>query len=109
MLGLESLRCLSIRKGMQTTRLKAGKFDKTNQRWSSVKCDVVERAETTASIKLLTYNIWFSDEFINERSMALLGILKDCDADFIALQEVTYTYFHRVNADHFQFCSGMLK
>lgn len=77
---------------MQAITIKPGKFDEENQCWCSVNYDASERGAPSVSIKLLTYNVWFSDEYIDERSIALLGILKDSNADLMALQEVTYHF-----------------
>jgi endonuclease/exonuclease/phosphatase family metal-dependent hydrolase len=41
------------------------------------------------SLTLVTYNVWFGEYFRAERRRALVAILRECDADIIALQEVT--------------------
>ena len=38
---------------------------------------------------LVTYNVWFGEFQWRERFAALLGVVRDCDPDLIALQEVT--------------------
>jgi len=38
---------------------------------------------------LVTYNVWFDEFLWRERFATLLGIVRDCDPDLIALQEVT--------------------
>ena len=45
----------------------------------------------TRELTLVTYNIWFSDYHRQRRHEALLKLVQDCDADAIALQEVTPT------------------
>ena len=39
-------------------------------------------------VRILTYNIWF-ENITQERITALLEIIKQADADFVCLQEVT--------------------
>jgi len=41
-------------------------------------------------IKMLTYNIWFSDEKMRERMEALGEIVEDLEPDLLAFQEVTH-------------------
>ena len=46
-------------------------------------------------VKVLTYNIWF-EEVRPERLEAVLEIIREADADFVCLQEMThkiYDYF----------------
>jgi len=76
---------------MQFSNLKIGKFDNISQCWRVVNSN--ENTVTT-SLKLATYNVWFSEELIDERATALLKILQECNADIIALQEVTYHFLH---------------
>ncbi|MEQ8756684.1 MAG: endonuclease/exonuclease/phosphatase family protein [Coleofasciculus sp. G1-WW12-02] len=45
----------------------------------------------TRKLTLVTYNIWFSDYYRQQRHEAILKLIQDCDADAIALQEVTPT------------------
>ena len=40
-------------------------------------------------LKVVTYNVWFSEHRQRERAVSLFGILDDSDADVICLQEVT--------------------
>ena len=44
-------------------------------------------------VKVLTYNVWFS-EVTNERLDAVLKVIQDADPDFICLQEVTDEIYH---------------
>jgi hypothetical protein len=42
------------------------------------------------TLKLLTWNIWFDSFHFELRTRAVLQILKESCADFVALQEVIY-------------------
>ena len=44
----------------------------------------------STEIKMLTYNIWFSDEKMRERMEALGEIVEDLEPDLLAFQEVTH-------------------
>lgn len=48
------------------------------------------------SVRLVTYNVWFSEYFQQERYQVLLNIVKNCRADVIGLQEVTPTCLEQI-------------
>jgi len=81
---------------VQSTTLDIGKFDQAIQSW--MKTGSNELVEPTAinTIKLVTYNIWFSDEHMSQRAPAIFEILHDSGADVIALQEVTYHFLQLI-------------
>lgn len=73
-----------------------GKFDYISQSWMKSKNVDSNDLSNINAIKLLTYNVWFSDEYIEERAEALFKILNESDADIIALQEVTYHFLQLI-------------
>lgn len=40
------------------------------------------------SITVLTWNIWFEEKWLKERTLRIIGIIKDLSPDLVALQEV---------------------
>jgi len=76
---------------MKIIDIKPGKYDRDSRQWRYISNNH-DFAINATSIKLITDNVWFSDEYIDERSKALLKILDESDADCIALQEVTYHF-----------------
>lgn len=48
---------------------------------------------------LVTYNVWFGEFRWQERFAALLDLVRDCDPDLIALQEVTPRHLQYLLAD----------
>lgn len=71
------------------SRLAGKVFD--GQRWVAYEVSDAAAAlnGATALLRVLTYNVWFSDFRQKERAKALFAILEDADADIICLQEVT--------------------
>jgi len=55
---------------------------------------VAERAQAT-TVTVVTWNVWFAERAFEERAEATLRILRECDADLIALQEVTAPFLER--------------
>lgn len=47
-------------------------------------------------LKVLTYNIWFSDKYRHERLISLIETINSCDADIICLQEVMPDIFNYI-------------
>lgn len=48
---------------------------------------------------LVTYNLWFGEHRWEERLAALLGLVRDCQADVIGFQEVTPRCLERILAE----------
>ncbi len=48
---------------------------------------------------LVTYNVWFEEFLWRERFAALLGVVRDCGPDLIALQEATPRHLQYLLAD----------
>ncbi|HEU4328226.1 MAG TPA: endonuclease/exonuclease/phosphatase family protein [Roseiflexaceae bacterium] len=51
-----------------------------------------------ARLTCVTFNVWFGEFYEEERAEALLDLLERCDADVIALQEVTLRLLRRILA-----------
>lgn len=65
-----------------------GAYDQQAHTWRI--CPPSPSAATTlASLTVVTFNIWFGAYGFQERCAAMLHLLEACDADLIALQEVT--------------------
>ncbi len=47
-------------------------------------------------ITLVTYNVNFSEYHSLQRNRSLIAVLEECNADIIALQEVTHTFLRRL-------------
>lgn len=81
------------------SRLEPKTFDETSNRWQSDKVwkemQVEPRSQENlhllnkGSLRLVTYNVWFSTQRQSARAAALFSILRDSEADVICLQEVT--------------------
>jgi tyrosyl-DNA phosphodiesterase 2 len=70
--------------------LSPGKFDPEKGIWTT---KVHKEANFTApELTVLTFNVCFTDHYLQERCEALLRIVEGCDADVICLQEVTSAY-----------------
>jgi len=54
---------------------------------------------TQDRLTFVTYNVWFGDLEQEKRYNALLNILKESDADFICLQEVTKIFLEILSED----------
>jgi len=69
-------------------------FDKSKEEWTTASGTLV--SSRRADMTVATFNVWF-DEFEREaRWDALLDLLQRCDADIIALQEVTPPFLARM-------------
>lgn len=64
-----------------------GKFDAVSGVWVEVACQT--DGPMLTELKLLSYNVWFSDRHGYERWLALMQILAEVRPDIIALQELT--------------------
>lgn len=64
--------------------------------------DQVIPARELGTIRVVTYNVWFSDVRANERMSAIAEILHKCDPDVIALQELTEPFLEML-LDKFDF------
>lgn len=63
-------------------------YEKDNQRGEWVSQHYSSKSTHISELKVVTYNIYFNTYCQGERLKSLLDILKKCDADIIALQEV---------------------
>lgn len=54
-----------------------------------VDVEKVNISEVAENLKFMTYNVWFEDHFVEQRYSVIMKMIKDSDADFICLQEVT--------------------
>ncbi len=68
--------------------LAPGAFDPETNRWRPLHRRTP--ADLTLSrLTVVTFNVWFAEFEFRRRTTALLRILRECDAEVIALQEVT--------------------
>jgi tyrosyl-DNA phosphodiesterase 2 len=67
-------------------RLTPARYDPTIDAWRPIEVATPVRAE---HLSCATFNVWFSDLAFDRRAAALLALLSGCNADVIALQEVT--------------------
>jgi len=81
---------------VQSTTLDIGKFDNNLQSWKKIESKEFSELKSVKTIKLLTYNVWFSEEYISERAQGIFRILHESDADIIALQEVTFHFLQLI-------------
>jgi len=58
----------------------------------------VRQEQRLDRLVLVTYNIWFGDYYWEERLSALLELVRDCQPDVVALQEVTPGHLKRILA-----------
>lgn len=68
--------------------LKSWKFNSKKQSWIPDNIDFSSDI-TVTELTLVTYNVWFADYQFKPRCKFWLDILSDCNADAIALQEIT--------------------
>ena len=64
-----------------------GRFNPGRRKWEIVKTST--EALHLPALTLVTYNVWFSNRYRSARFAALLHIVRNCNADIIALQEIT--------------------
>lgn len=76
-------------------RLTSARYDKTTGEWRAA-----DDAGPVGAGRLscVTFNTWFDDLAFERRAAALLELLAGCDADVIALQEVTPRLLERILA-----------
>lgn len=70
--------------------LKPQKFNPEKRLWMDDE-DAVTSVSTT-KLSFVTYNVWFGKYYFQERCEALLQVVRDCEADAIALQEITPSF-----------------
>lgn len=75
-----------MRQGRAIQSLDAFRFVRSAGAWKRVE---TEPDVTRDRLVLVTYNLWFGKFLWRERFAALLDVVRDCDPDLIALQEVT--------------------
>jgi len=64
--------------------------------WNFFRADDI--TEPPALLRVATFNLWYADDFFEERTAAMLAILRDEEADVICLQEVTPDFLQRLLA-----------
>jgi poly(A) polymerase len=75
--------------------LTPARYDQTAGEWRPADEVAPVRAER---LTCATFNVWFDDLAFERRAEALLELLAGCDADVIALQEVTPRLLERILA-----------
>lgn len=76
-------------------RLTPACYDQTTGEWRPTDDAAPVRSE---HLTCATFNVWFDDLAFEQRATALLELLAGCDADLIALQEVTPRLLERILA-----------
>jgi len=73
------------------SRLEPKFFDRSNGRWAPRVANDAAGApsEVRSIVRLVSYNVWFSERRQHARAEALFAILEGEDADIVCLQEVT--------------------
>lgn len=73
------------------SRLQPKVFDSDARRWvvQTAAELAMESDEACGALRLLSYNVWFSEHRQHARAEALFAILEQEDADIVCLQEVT--------------------
>eukprot|EP00913_Durusdinium_trenchii_P014618 g13717.t1 len=77
------------------SRLTPKIFEPSSSRWLAQQVDASAAAElntATQTLRVVSYNVWFSEFRQEIRAKALFAILDDEDADVVCLQEVTPTF-----------------
>jgi len=83
----------------QLSRLIPKKYDSNASKWVDHNIHDSNNNNTLIqppdSLKFLTYNVWFAEEYWKERANAMINIFQNLHPDVICLQEVTPLYlFH---------------
>jgi tyrosyl-DNA phosphodiesterase 2 len=76
-------------------RLTPARYNSASDAWHPADAATPVRAER---LRCAAFNVWFSDLAFEQRAAALLELLAGCDADVIALQEVTPRLLERILA-----------
>ncbi len=94
-----------------TESLQPAEFGVNDSRdWSFVTCDPkeIKKPGDTKSITLLSYNVWGAPQDrsspffkFNERSTAILDMIKDKEPDIICLQEVSQDWANKILANDY--------
>ena len=71
----------------ENTSILPAKFNREKNEWNFI--DNSGTNIKAESLTLVTYNTWFDDFHFDERFRAITGILRESNADIIALQEIT--------------------
>jgi tyrosyl-DNA phosphodiesterase 2 len=80
---------------VDTPQIPSWSFDHSKQAWTPAGKSI---QFSRPNITLATFNVWFGEYELSARCDALLGLLRDCGADIIALQEVTAPFLERMLA-----------
>jgi endonuclease/exonuclease/phosphatase family metal-dependent hydrolase len=68
------------------------KFNKETNRWEKIEEQNECQFYNLDKLKIITYNVWFSEKNRINRAQALFAILEEHDPDIICLQEVTLDF-----------------
>ena len=49
-----------------------------------------------SELTVVTFNVWFDQYYQQERCQALLRVIRDCNADIICLQEITFSFLKQL-------------
>lgn len=75
-----------------------GKYDVVQQKWANYIYNDTSTASNTKDcinkISFITFNVWFWERYLEERALALFGILEKHKPDFVCLQEVTGAFLN---------------
>ncbi|MEC4983260.1 MAG: endonuclease/exonuclease/phosphatase family protein [Oscillatoria sp. PMC 1068.18] len=75
-------------------KLKPQKFNREQQLWVEDQDNFGKIQQN--QLKLVTFNVWYTDYYHQERAKFLLKIVKNCAADLIGFQEVTSSFLQLV-------------
>jgi tyrosyl-DNA phosphodiesterase 2 len=53
----------------------------------------------TNALRFVTFNVWFGKFYLAQRFRALMRILRECDADFVCLQEASVAFLELLRDD----------
>ena len=73
-------------------------WDEEELQWVKTEAKSDNNIYNNDSLKVLSYNVWFDQLFLQERMAAVGQIISDIDPDVIALQEVTAQILHHLLA-----------
>ncbi len=82
---------------MPFQELRPARFSPSVGRW--IEEPLLDHAITATGLRLVTFNVWFSERDFDVRADAMMKLLAECDADVIALQEVTPEFIVRARRE----------
>lgn len=82
---------------LRATSIPARRFDPSSDQW--VPCDPASSAGTLPpKLRVLTFNVWIQQDFLDQRMGALVSILEQEKVDIAALQEATPKHLEQLHA-----------